>query len=187
MPALAAEGISNEQFLAVWSTNGDTGFTSDQLLAAGVPGYLIFNEVCNTPLSSGPPVVTTNVVISTNDGMIVTNVSTINGPTIRLLSTNLSPTNTQVMLETKTYSTAVFSLRTLPPLNSENVRQFAHLFDNPGETRMLENVEFLYLRDDGLFLVCTVSVPLSQVFSNLTVFVTDANGITANIQLCPGR
>ena len=183
MPALAAEGISHQQFLAVWSTNGDTGFTSEQLLAAGVPGYLIFNEVCNTPLSSGHPMVFTNVVISTNDGMIVTNVSIINGPTIRLLSTNLSPTNTHVMLETKTYVSARFNLRRL----SSDIRRFIRLLDNPGDTRMLENVEFLYLRDDGVFPVCTVSVPLSQVFSNLTVFVVDANGMTANIQLCPGR
>ena len=125
----------------------------------------------------------TNVVISTNDGMIVTNVSTINGPTIRLLSTNISPTNTQVMLETKTYRSARFRLRTL---SNDNI-QFARFIDNPGDTQMLENVEFLYLRDDGLFIVCTVSVPLSQVFSNLTVFVVDVNGMTANIQLCPGR
>ena len=110
-------GINKQQLLAVWSTNADNGFTPaqlivagisiaemqsnnitlsqmynggvsityllgtrltiSQLLAGGVPYYAIFNEACNIPLSKGSPP----------------------APVIRLLSTNLSPTNTQVVLE----------------------------------------------------------------------------------------
>ena len=89
MPALIETGISNQQLLAVWSTNADTGFTIDQLLAAritlsqmyagGIPGYILFNEVCNTSLSVG----------------------TGSAPKIKLLSTNLVATNTRVVLEAR--------------------------------------------------------------------------------------
>ena len=137
MTALRNAGISSRQFLTVWNTNANIGFTPAQLVVAdvsfaemqnsnitisqmynggisiayllgnnitlsqiynggvsithllgtglsinqlrtgGIPDYALFNEACNTPLSSGSPP----------------------GPIIRLLSTNLSPTNTQVVLE----------------------------------------------------------------------------------------
>ena len=120
MIALRNAGISSRQFLTVWNTNANIGFTPAQLVVAdvsfaemqnsnitisqmynggisiayllgnelnitemysnGIPGYALFNEACNTPLSSGSPP----------------------EPIIRLLSTNLSPANAQVMLEGNT-------------------------------------------------------------------------------------
>ena len=175
MPALIEAGVSNQQLLAVWSTNADTGFTIDQLLAAritlsqmydgDIPGHILFNEACNTPLSVG----------------------TAPNPTIKLLSTNLSPTNTHVMLETKTGSSAEFSLSLSNGYGFNNTVGFIRFIDSPGDTIMSENVEFLYLRNDGLFLVCIASVPLSQVFSNFRLFVIDAFDSATSIQLCPGR
>ena len=253
MPALIETGVSNQQLLAVWTTNADTGFTPAQLLAAGitsaemlaagitvaqmqaagitlaqihaggvtpaqllaaditstemlaagitvaqmqaagitlgqihaggvsithllgtglsiaqlrtggVPDYALFNEVCNIPLSSG----------------------TAPGPIMRLLSTNLNATNTHVRLEGK----AIDSLRwQLPGIRNIIFVSTVHF---PNDTTTEGNITGEYIRDEvrdeELTVVSILNIPLSHVFSNLTLTLIDGRSRTTSIQLCPGR
>ena len=166
MPALIETGVSNQQLLAVWSTNADTGFTIDQLLAAritlsqmyagGIPGYILFNEVCNIPLSTGAD------------------------PIIRLISTNLSPTDTRVVLEGE---------------GSGSVRWFISGIDGSvsfedtvpiNSSQTLGSATAVFIRS-GNSIVSTLSLPFDYVFSNLTVNLKNSQLSSTSIQLCPGR
>ena len=190
-------GISEQQLLAVWTTNPDIGFTPAQLILAGIsiaemqsnnitlsqiynggvsityllgtgltlsqlytggiPGYLLFNGFCNTPLSVG----------------------TSPGPTIRLLSTNLRATNTQVVLEGRASGTAIWNI-----LGKTN---FASIGSGSGTTpRMLGRATAVLIGVEGT-IVSTLSLPFDYVFSNLTVSLTDDQARITNFQLCPGR
>ena len=246
MPALIKAGVSNQQLLAVWTTNADTGFTPAQLLAAGitsaemlaagitvaqmqaagitlaqihaggvtpaqllaaditstemlaagitvaqmqaagitlgqihaggvsithllgtglsiaqlrtggVPDYALFNEVCNIPLSTGAD------------------------PIIRLISTNLSPTNTQVVLEGEGSGAVRWSISGIDgsvsfedtvPINS---------------SQTLGSATAVFIRA-GNSIVSTLSLPFDYVFSNLTVNLKNNQLSSTSIQLCPGR
>ena len=170
MPALIGAGVSNQQLLAVWATNGDTGFTPAQLLTAGItiaemrsnsiPDYLLFNQACNTPLSSG----------------------TAPGPIMRLLSTDLNATNTHVRLEGKGEGSVRW---TLPGIQDDI--SFIQNFEFPNDTRTRGNVTGEYIRDEGRIVVSILNIPLSHVLSNLTLTLIDTHARATSIQLCPGR
>ena len=200
MPALTIAGISKQQLLAVWSTNAGIGFTPAQLIEArisiaemqsnnitlsqiynsgvsityllgtgltisqlytgGIPGYLLFNEVCNTPLSVG----------------------TSPDPVIRLLSTNLSPTNTQVVLEGRSIGSIVWRISGF----SNAVISFVDR-DIVNSSKMLGRATGVLKRKDSSLFVSTLSLPFDYVFSNLTVTLTSSQLVPTRIQLCPGR
>ena len=169
MADIRGAGINKQQLLAVWSTNADIGFIPAQLLtagitiaemrsnnitllqiynggvsiaemrSAGIADYLLFNEVCNTPLSSG----------------------TAPGPAIRLLSTRLVATNTHVVLEGR----AGGSISWLFLGNNVSFDDS----DSVNQSRMLGNATAVYLgqdQDDNNRHVSTLSIPLVEVFSN---------------------
>ena len=169
MPALIEAGVSKQQLLTVWATNGDTGFTPAQLLAAGItsaelyaggiPGYLLFNGVCNTPLSVG----------------------TAPAPTIKLLSTNLSPTDTNIVLEGQAANSIRWSSSILPGQDAS----LTVLSDDPIE--MLGNMIAERIRIENTTIVSTLTIPFAYVFSNSTITVGDRNLRSTSIQLCPGR
>ena len=204
MIALSSAGISNEQFIAVWSTNADNGFTPAQLIAAGVtitemqsnnisisqihaggviinyllaagltitqlrtagiPDYLLFNEACNTPLSNG-----------TDLGHII------RGPLVKLLSINLSATNTQVLLEGDTEGSLRWQISSITGIIT---------FDDESTingTARLGSARAVYLGERNGRIVSTLSLPFDYVFSNLTVTVADGQLRSTSIQLCPGR
>ena len=205
MPALRDAGISHQQFLAVWSTNADIGFTPAQLLAAGItitemqsnditlaqihaggvsitylletgltisqlytggiPGYLLFNDVCNTPLSVG----------------------TSPGPTIKLLTTQLTATNTQVLLEGRAESSLTWTFSNITTTNNvSNTVSFLHL-DTINSTKMLRSAIAVYLRAENRRIVSTLSIPLAEVFSSLTIEVADNRFEGVSMALCSGR
>ena len=191
-------GISEQQLLAVWSTNADIGFTSAQLLTAGItvaqmqsnditlgqihaggvsiayllgtgltlsqlytggiPGYLLFNGFCNTPLSVG----------------------TAPAPTIKLLSTNLNLTDTNIVLEGRAVGSINWTSPELPGEGATFTRQ-------SGGLEMLGNMIAERIRIDGTAVVSTLTIPFDYVFSNLTVNLTDTQFRITNFQLCPGR
>ena len=187
MPALVSAGVTSTQFLAVWSADGDIGFTPVQLKEAdvtvtemkshgltiaqvqtggfsiadlrsgGFADHLVFNEACNTPQTRG----------------------TAPNPTITLTTTTLSATDTQVVLEGKANAGGVWII-------SENSAGFTFGLDTLRSTKMLGNATVEYVRDEGTKVVITLSIPFADVFSNPTVGFSDQN-ITTNIQLCPGR
>ena len=231
MMDLRDAGISNQQLLAVWSTNADIGFTSAQLLTAGitvaqmqsnditlaqihaggvtpaqllaaeitvaqmqtagitlaqihaggvsiahllgtgmsitqlrtggVPDYALFNEACNTPLSVG----------------------TSPGPRIKLLSTNLSPTNTQVVLGLRSADQAEITWTEITNNQSIHFRRIRQI---PPLSQVLENIEAFYLRDERFDLVVEIHIPLTRVFfsTNFTVFVADSLNRDISLQLC---
>ena len=249
MPDLREAGISKQQLLAVWDTNGDTGFTPAQLLAAditsaemlaagitvtqmqtsgitlaqihdggvspaqllaagitsaemlaagitvaqmqasgitlgqihaggvsiaqllgtglsiaqlrtgGVPDYALFNEACNTPLSVGASP----------------------APTIRLLSTNLTPTNTQVVLEGRGSGSTEWRISGIDDsINFENT-------DSINSPKTLGSATGVYKGEESSEIISTLSLPFDYVFSNLTVSVNDNQLRSTSIQLCPGR
>ena len=199
MIELRDAGISKQQFLAVWDTNADNGFTPAQLLTAGitiaqmqargitlsqihaggvsiahllgtglsiaqlrtggVPDYALFNEACNTPLSVGASP----------------------SPTIRLLSTNLTPTNTQVVLEGKGRGLIRWELT--------GITGSIDFDEGPiNTTRTLGRATAVYLGvEDSSLHISTLSLPFDYVFSNLTVTNQNSQLRTTSIQLCPGR
>ena len=198
MPALIMDGISKQQLLAVWSTNPDTGFTPAQLVEAritiaemrsnnitlsqiyaggvsityligagltasllyneGIPGYALFNEACNTPLSAG----------------------TAPAPTIRLISTKLNSTDTNIVLEGRAFSSINWTSPELPEEGASFTRQ-------SGGLEMLGNMIAERIGIDGTTVVSTLTIPFDYVFSNLTVRLSDIRARTTSIQLCPGR
>ena len=171
MPALIETGVSNQQLLAVWSTNADTGFTIDQLLAAGItlsqmyaggiPGHILFNEACNTPLSVG----------------------TGSAPKIKLLSTNLVAINTHIVLEGRTVGSTAIGWT----ISNIGVNLIFRSSDNVNHTGMIGSATAVYLgREDGN-LVSTINIPFEYVFSNFVVDLIDAQLRKTVIQLCPGR
>ena len=179
MPALRSAGVTSAQFLAVWSADGDTGFTPAQLKEAsvtiaemrshgltiaqlrtgGIADHLVFNEACNTPQTRG----------------------TAPNPTITLTTTTLSATDMQVVLEGKVMGSVEWR-------SSGNFASFTRGLDSPGpdNTKMVGNATAEYVRDEGAALVSTLSIPLADVFSNPTVTAIDNQGKRTNIQLCPG-
>ena len=145
-----AGGVSITQLLG-------TGLSITQLRTGGVPDYALFNEACNTPLSIGSPP----------------------GPVIRLLSTNLSPTNTQVILEGRGSGSIRWEI--------SGISGFATFFGSTINTsKMLGDATAVLIRIEE-FYVSTLSLPFDYVFSNLTVTVTDGPVRSTSIQLCPGR
>ena len=197
MPDLREAGISKQQLLAVWDTNADIGFTTAQLLAAGitvaqmqaggitlaqihaggvsiaqllgtglsiaqlrtggVPDYALFNEACNTPLSVGASP----------------------APTIRLLSTNLTPTNTQVVLEGRGISSVIWQI--------SGIDGWASFTTSSSPLTMIGSATAVLIRIEEKTIVSTISLPFAYVFSNLTINVTDVQFRSTSIQLCPGR
>ena len=165
MPALIETGVSNQQLLAVWSTNADTGFTIDQLLDAGIPlsqmytggipGYILFNEACNTPLSVG----------------------TAPDPTIRLISTNLNSTDTNIVLEGSATGSLAWAV-------AGNSGDFNTLNTN---TKMIGSATAVLISLGETTIVSTLSLPFDYVFSNLTVRCFNSQFHSVSIQLCPGR
>ena len=199
MAVLRGAGIIKRQFLAVWSSNGDTGFTPAQLLAAGIsiaemqsnnitlsqiynggvsityllriglsisqlydegiPGYALFNEACNIPLSSG----------------------TSPNPTIRLLSTRLVATNTHIVLEGGAAGTVRWEISSIGSIDFDDISIAIN------DTRMLGSAKIVYLGMRNDRLISTLNLPFEYVFSNLTVTLTGSQLSPTSIQLCPGR
>ena len=187
MVALRDAGISKQQFLTVWSTNADIGFTPAQLLAAGIsiaemqsnnitlsqiydggviisyllgtgmtiaqlrtggiPDYILINEACNIPLSVG----------------------TSPRPTIKLLSTNLNATNTQVVLEGRSSGDSL-----IWSITGFTGSIFYTVMSSVNDTQMLGGAIGRLLQQTPTSYVSTLSIPLPYVFSNLTVSVTDS-------------
>ena len=198
MPDLREAGVSKQQLLTVWATNADTGFTPAQLLTAGItvaemrsnnitlsqiyaggvsitylieagltasllynegiPGYALFNEACNPPLSAG----------------------TAPAPTIKLLSTNLNPTDTNIVLEGRAVNSINWASPELPG-------EAAIFTMARGGLDMLGNMIAERIRIDGTTVVSTLTIPFDYVFSNLTVRLSDGQARFINFQLCPGR
>ena len=166
MPALIETGVSNQQLLAVWSTNADTGFTIDQLLAAGItlsqmyaggiPGYILFNEACNTPLSVG----------------------TAPDPTIRLISTNLNSTDTNIVLEGSATGSLTWTI-------AGHTVDFIIL--DTTNTKMVGSATAVYIGFENDRHVSTLNIPFDYVFSNLTVRCLNNQRRGVSLQLCPGR
>ena len=197
-------GITKQQLLAVWATNPDTGFTPAQLILAGIsiaemqsnnitlsqihaggviisyllgtgmtiaqlrnggiPDYILINEACNTPTSNG-----------TDLGHII------RGPLVKLLSTNLSATNTQVVLEGDTEGSLRWQISSITGIIT---------FDDESTingTATLGSARAVYLGERDGRIVSTISLPFDYVFSNLTVTVADGQLRSTSIQLCPGR
>ena len=190
MTALTNAGVTKAQFLGVWSENPDTGFSSAQLLEArvsiadmrshglsisqihaggvsiaelrsgGVANYLVFNEACNTPQTSG----------------------TAPGATLRLTSTPpLSSTATNVRLEGKGDGSVRWELSGV-----SGRAAFVRLFDSPGDTKTLGSATAEYLRDEGDTIVSRLTIPLANVFSNPTLSIVDQHARRVQIRLCPG-
>ena len=191
-------GITKQQFLAVWSTNADTGFTPNQLILAGIsiaemqsnnitlsqihaggviisyllstgmtiaqlrnggiPDYILINEACNTPTSNGIAP----------------------GPTIRLLSTNLSATDTQVVLEGRGMESIRWQISGI-----NGVASFI-ASDTINTSKMLGDATAVFIKKEEFF-VSTLSLPFDYVFSNLTVTVRDSQIRITSIRLCPGK
>ena len=188
MPALVSAGVTKEQLLAVWSEDADTGFTPAQLKEAGVTvaemrshglaiaqihvggvsiadlrsggvaDHLVFNEACNTPQTNG----------------------TAPNPMITLTTTILTATDTQVVLEARASGSVSWNLS-----GSSNFVSFT-VFNSVGDTGMLGNATAELIRNEGGILVSTLSIPLTDVFSNSTVTITDRSARDTSIQLCPG-
>ena len=247
MPALVEAGVSKQQLLAVWDTNGDIGFTPAQLLAAGitsaemlaagitiaqmqaagitlaqihaggvspvqllaagitsaemlaagitvsqmqasgitlgqihaggvsiaqllgtglsiaqlrtggVPDYALFNEACNIPLSTGAD------------------------PIIRLISTNLSPTDTRVVLEGEGTGNLDWKISNISGSVSFNDN------DPINSPETLGSATAVLISVEETTIVSTLSLPFDYVFSNFTVSARNFQFSSTSIQLCPGR
>ena len=133
-----------------------TGMSITQLRTGGVPDYALFNEACNTPLSVG----------------------TSPGPTIKLLSTNLRATNTQVVLEGRS-QLAIWHIS-----GNDSTASISFASTTPV---MLGRATAILIGVEGTTIVSTLSLPFDYVFSNLTVSLTDSQFRVTNFLLCPGR
>ena len=148
-----AGGVSIAQLLG-------TGLSIAQLYTGGISGYLLFNGVCNTPLSVG----------------------TAPAPTIKLLSTNLSnATNTQAVLEGRGNR----SIKWL--ISGINGNATFIQIDTVNVPKMLGSATAVLRENENIRLVSTLSLPFDYVFSNLTITVSDFQSRGNSIQLCPGR
>ena len=116
--------------------------------------------------------------------MIITNSTTLVGPTIRLLSNNhLNATGTNVtVLEVKARVSLVLSTNEVLVVNE--FIQLYRLSDTNGTKLMLGSVEMVYVGYEGIVLTAIVSVPLNESY---TIFIHDRDGIRASIPLCPDR
>ena len=191
IPALRNAGGTKAQFLAVWSENPDTGFSPAQLKvagisiadlrsagisiadlrsagisiaemrSAGIADYLVFNEACNTPQTSG----------------------TAPRPTIRLSTTTLSSTDTKVVLEAKSSGLVEWGLSGVSGAVS-----FTDADLHTQEMLGSATAELVRIEDGSpsSIIVATLSIPLADVFSNPTVTVGDSQLRETNFQLCPG-
>ena len=171
IPALRNAGVTKAQFLAVWSENPDTGFSPAQLKvagisiaemrSAGIADYLVFNEACNTPQTSG----------------------TAPRATIRLSTTTLSSTDTKVVLEAKAIGSTRWQLSGVSGSVTFDDADPLHTQKMLGSA----TAELVRIEDGSpTIIVATLSIPLADVFSNPTVTVTDSQLRETNIQLCPG-
>ena len=117
--------------------------------------------------------------------MIITNSTTLVGPTIRLLSNNhLNATGTNVtVLEAKARISVRLSTNGGPTCPSCTVQLF-RLSDTNGTKVMLGNIEMVYAGVEGIVLTALVSVPLNESYR---IFIHDADAIRASIPLCPDR
>ena len=194
IPALRNAGVTKAQFLAVWSENPDTGFSPAQLKVAGISiaemrshglsisqihaggisiadlrsggiaDYLVFNEACNTPQTSG----------------------TAPRPTIRLSTTTLSSTDTKVVLEGKAEHSVRWSVEGIMNKSIQFIRIGNTIGSRVTETFGMLSLTSEYLRDEGTTVVASLSIPLASVFSNSTVILMDNLAASNRIELCPG-
>ena len=152
----------------------DTGLSIPQLYNGGirgVPGNTLFNEVCNTP-ESGDPEFT-----DIDNGPMITSVS---------LELDTDDNTYAVVLEGKGAISVRWQSSVIVRSDMSNVIRYIRLLDSPGDMTTAGDVVGLYVRDEGTTVVSTLSIPLGDVFSNLTVTIADSASITANINLCPG-
>ena len=132
----------------------DTGLSITQLRTGGVPDYALFNEACNIPLSTGAD------------------------PTIRLISTNLNSTDTNIVLEGSAGGSLAWTI-------AGNEVTFNRLNTN---TRMIGSATAVLISIDATpTIVSTLSLPFDYVFSNITVSTVNSQLSSTSIQLCPGR
>ena len=144
----------------------DSGITLSQIRAggigisamrsAGIADYLLFNEVCNTPR-----------IVRGKNGFLM-----------RLLSTNLAPTDTQVVLGAE--SPAGVRWTAFGAVTTFTSSSTVHTTNNLGSARAV------YL---GVFEGKVTSIlitPLSNVFSNPRIEGRDS-GNFKSISLCPNK
>ena len=116
--------------------------------------------------------------------MIITNSTTLVGPTIRLLSNNhLNATGTNVtVLEAK----ARDSIRLFTNEDPEAFEaiDLQLVFDTNGTKVMLGSIEMVHAGYEGSVLTALVNVPLNESY---TIFIQDGDAIRASIPLCPDR
>ena len=194
LAALINMGVTHAQLIAVWDLDGERGFTIAQLTnagislvemrtasisisnlrAVGIPDYQVFNELCN------PPRAVTN---SNSTGWIT------------LITTNLTATDSNIILESKYNS--VYTGQRIELLNvltsSNTLASVGSLAVLRELSTTLEGITYQSVADGADGRVARITIPLRTVFSNLTVIMYNASAITVpelnlpsmRIELCP--
>ena len=137
----------------------EDGLNLVNLYTGGVPGYALFNEVCNTPPRSS---------------------GTAPDPTITI--TRLTAMSEGVELRATARGSTSWSSNELIGMT------MAIAISNARRERTIGTVIGRYVMSDGNTLVSDLIIPFSLAFSNLgaTVTVADTLARTTSIQLCPG-
>ena len=199
MTNLVSAGVTKEQLLAVWSANGDTGFTSAQLKAAGVTvaemqtASLTISQIYTGGVSIADLLSAGLTITQLDTGGVPDHAlfneacntpptsGTAPNPTITLTTTSLNAMDTQVVLTAKGAGAVEWTSNELIGMG------MSIAFDaTDTEDEMRGVVTGRILRVEGSAVVSSLSIPLANIFSNPTVSVTNAQLRTTNIQLCPG-
>ena len=176
MPALRNAGVTSAQFLPVWSADQDMGFTPAQLWEASVTIAEMKSHGLTIPqmynMGQGVPSYTLfNEACNTPRA-----VGTAPGPTITLTTTTLTAMDMQVVL--RGVSSDSITWRFQGASNSLDRTQT--------NSQTIGSATARFVRFEGTNLVSTLSIPLTDVFSNPTVDIADSQDRIINIQLCPG-
>ena len=212
MPALRSAGATKEQILAVWSENGDMGFTPAQLKEAGFTiaemqaasltlsqiyaGGVSIAELLSADLTI-PQMRTGNVpdYALFNEACMPLSSKTCAGddgpedcgekhPTITLTETTLSAMDTSVVLRGEAGGTLAWASTGEPGMSVAFTIFELHTMKMLGDA----TAELIFLGEstDPIGLISTLSIPLADVFSNPTVTVTGSGPKSTSTQLCPG-
>ena len=176
MPALRSAGVTSAQFLAVWSADADMGFTPAQLWEASVTiaemrsHGLSIAQMYN--MGQGIPGYTLfNEACNTPQA-----VGTAPSPTITLTTTTLTAMDMQVVLRGVSVGSATWRFQgATTSLDVTNTN-----------SQTIGSATARFVRFEGANIVSTLSIPLTDVFSNSTVTITDRSARDTSIQLCPG-
>ena len=118
------------------------GVSIADLRSAGIADHLVFNGACNTP-DSGDPEFT-----SVTDGPVITSVS---------LELDTDDNTYAVVLEGKAFNSIRWQLS---GSGVDAGRVLLQSFDSVGDTKMLGDATFVYVRDEGSAIISTLSIPL---------------------------